>query len=135
MPPHQSSLVTRTLRPNHLIMAPGGREHTITRVLRPRKYYVLLPYLLNLFYSIFVRRRKQISIIIGNYRLASPDSLDLMTALRAFPVFQSVAHNGVADPFNQQFFAGRAVCTFPFFTGNITHVYVFKPDHVSNFHS
>jgi hypothetical protein len=33
LPPYQSSFVTRIQRPNHLIMALGGRGHTVLRIL------------------------------------------------------------------------------------------------------
>jgi hypothetical protein len=47
MPPHQTSIVTRVRGPNQLIRAVGGREHTVLRVLRPRKKYALLPFTLS----------------------------------------------------------------------------------------
>jgi len=59
MPPHQTSTVTRVLGPNQLIRASGGREHTVLRVLRPRKKFVLLPFSFWILYNTINSRRKE----------------------------------------------------------------------------
>ena len=47
MLPNQTSIMTRVHSPNQLIRAMEGREHTVVRVLRPRKKFVLLPFTLS----------------------------------------------------------------------------------------
>jgi len=46
MLPNQTSIMTRVHRSNQLIRAMEGREHTVVKVVRPRKKFVLLSFTL-----------------------------------------------------------------------------------------
>jgi hypothetical protein len=47
MLPNQTSIMTRVHRSNQLIRAMEGREHTVVKVLRTSKKFVLLPFTLS----------------------------------------------------------------------------------------
>jgi hypothetical protein len=56
MLPNQTSIMAKVHRSNQLIRAMEGREHTVVKVLRPRKKFVLLRFTLSF-----------ISFLYGNY--------------------------------------------------------------------
>jgi len=60
-PPNQTSTVTRVHRPNQLIRAMGGREHTEVRALDPGRssFSCLSLSLVYILYNTIVGRRKE----------------------------------------------------------------------------